>query len=180
MPQVTGNYLLKAVWTGNSDYPGANTTINFAVTPFEEESVFSVMSNSTLSGFSFNSTTKELSFTVTGPSGTAGYVKVTIAKSLVSSVQSVKVYLDGSQLNVAITEDADSWLLSFTYMHSMHKVRISLAANAGDAIFLGIEPWVWIASAIVIGTLLTVAVAFMRRRRGFQSISLAAQNQSDE
>jgi hypothetical protein len=57
---------------------------------------------------SFNSTSSELSFTITGPDNTAGYVKVTIAKSILSSVQNVKVYFDGSQLSVAITEDEDS------------------------------------------------------------------------
>jgi hypothetical protein len=62
-------------------------------------------------------------------------------------------------------------------MHSTHQVRISLAANAGGITFLGIAPWVWIASAIVIGALFTVGTAFMRRRRGFQGTGLAAQNQ---
>ena len=77
-------------------------------------------------------------------------MKVTIAKSLVSSVQDVEVYLDGSQLNVAITEDGDSWLLSFTYMHSTHDVRISLAANAATTTFLGSEFWIGIVVIVVV------------------------------
>jgi hypothetical protein len=109
---------------------------------------FSVESNSTVTELFFNSTSSELSFTVTGTSGNAGYVEVTIAKSLVSSVQNVKVYLDGSQLNVAITEDADSWLLNFNYMHSTHHVKISLATNAATTTV--IEYWMWIGVATVI------------------------------
>ena len=85
------------------------------------------------------------------------------------------MYLDGTQLNVAITEDADSWLLSFNYMHSTHKVMISLAANVAEPTLLD-EFWTWIAAAIVIGILLTVGGAFMRRRRGFQSTGLSEQN----
>jgi glycerol kinase len=77
-------------------------------------------------------------------------VKVTIAKSLVSSVQNVKTYLDENQLDVAITEDADSWLLSFTYMHSTHKVMISLATNAATTTFLDIENWIWVSVVIII------------------------------
>jgi len=144
--------------------------------PVPGQSFFFVESNSTITELFFNSTSSELSFTVSGESDTAGYVKVTIAKSLLSSVQNVKVYLDGKQLNVAITEDEDSWLLSFTYMHSTHKVMISLATNADDATFLGIAPWVWIASAIVIVALLTVGIAFMHRRR---RTSLATHTKSD-
>jgi hypothetical protein len=117
--------------------------------PVPDQSFFFVESNSTISELFFNSTSSELSFTVSGTSGTAGYVKFTIAKSLLSSVQNVKVYLDGSQLNVAITEDADSWLLSFTYMHSTHHVRISLATNTATTL-LGIEYWISIGVIIIV------------------------------
>ena len=136
--------------------------------PVPGQSFFFVESNSTVTDLFFNSTSSELSFTVTGPSGTAGYVKVTIAKSLVSSVQNVKAYLDGTQLDVTITSDADSWLLSFTYMHSIHHVKISFATNQGDAKFLGIDYWVWFVAATVAGALLIVGVALVRRRKGFQ------------
>jgi hypothetical protein len=119
------------------------------------QSSFSVESNSTVTNLFFNSTSSELSFTVNGTSGTAGYVKVTIAKSLVSSVQNVKAYLDGSQLDVEITSDEASWLLSFTYMHSTHNVRISLAANATATTFPGSEFWIdVVVIAVVVGVCL--------------------------
>jgi parallel beta-helix repeat protein len=140
------------------------------------QSYFSVESNSTVTELFFNSTSAELSFNVTGLSGTAGYVEITIAKSLVSSIQDVKVYLDGSQLSVAITEEGDAWLLKFTYMHSTHQVMVSLVADS-DPPTVGVESWVWVSSTIVIGVLLAVAVSFLYRRRLFQSTSLAEQNQ---
>jgi LPXTG-motif cell wall-anchored protein len=77
-------------------------------------------------------------------------VKITIAKSLVSSIQNVKAYLDGKQLDVSITSEEDSWLLSFTYMHSTHQVRVVLAAESSEATFLGIEYWTWIAVVVVV------------------------------
>lgn len=117
--------------------------------PVSGQSFFLVESNSTISALAFNSTSSELTFTVNGTSGTAGYVKVTITKSLVSSSQNVKVYLDGRQLDVEITSDKDYWLLIFTYTHSTHQVRISLA-KAAEATFLGIEYWILIAVVIVI------------------------------
>jgi len=126
MPSATGNYLVIAIWEGNSTYPSTDTTVNLAVTPFEEQNVFSVTSNSTVSELAFNSTSKELSFTVTGPSGTTGYVNVYIAKTLVENIADVKVYLDGDQLNYTITSIDDSWLLHFTYQHSTHTITISL------------------------------------------------------
>jgi parallel beta-helix repeat protein len=133
--------------------------------PVPGQSFFFVESNSTISELFFNSTSSELSFTVSGESGTAGYVKVTIAKSLVSSVQNVKVYLDGNQLNVAITEDADSWLLSFTYMHSTHHVQISFATNAATTTFLGIEYWMWIGVATIIVVMGTGLLVYFKKRK---------------
>jgi nitrous oxidase accessory protein NosD len=100
------------------------------------ESFFTVESNSTVSALAFNSTSSELSFTVSGPSNTTGYVKVTIAKSLVTNAENIKVYLDGNQLNYDVTSSADSWLLTFTYAHSKHNVMISLATNEAEEALL--------------------------------------------
>jgi hypothetical protein len=133
--------------------------------PVPGQSYFFVESNSTVSELFFNSTSSELSFAVSGTSGTAGYVKVTIAKSLVSSVQNVKVYLDGSQLDVAITSDEDSWLLSFNYMHSTHHVKISLASNAATTTFLGIEYWMWIGVATIIVVMGIGLLVYFRKRK---------------
>jgi hypothetical protein len=133
--------------------------------PVPDQSAFSVKSNSTVAQLFFNSTSSELSFTVIGPAGTAGYVKVTIAKSLVSSVQSVKVYLDGSQLNVAITEDVDAWLLSFTYLHSTHRVMISLATNPASTTFLSVENWVWIGMIIILVVVGAGLLFYFKKRK---------------
>ncbi len=133
-----------------ADSPTPTPTPAPSPIPVPGQSFFFVESNSTVSELFFNSTSSELSFIVSGPSGSAGYVKVIIAKNLVSSVQNVKVYLDGDELDVMITSDEDSWLLSFNYVHSIHHVRISLATNAATTAFLGIEYWIGIALVIII------------------------------
>jgi hypothetical protein len=132
--------------------------------PVPGQSFFFVESNSTVSALFFNSTSSELSFTVSGESGTAGYVKVTIAKSLLSSIQNVKVYLDATQLDVEITSDEDSWLLSFTYMHSTHHVRISLATNEATTTLLGIDNWIW-AGVIIIIVVVAAGLLFYFNKR---------------
>lgn len=173
---ASGTFTLKAECNGNAEYLGSSATTTLSFLPYENQQIFVLESNSTLSALAFNSTSLELSFTVSESSGTSGYVKVTIAKSLVSNAENIKVYLDGNQLSYEVTSNPDSWLLTFTYTHSTHHVTISLATDAGDTAFLGIEPWICIVAAIVIGVLLTVMVAFMRRRRGIQSTRLTAQN----
>jgi parallel beta-helix repeat protein len=110
-------------------------------------SFFTVDSNSTVSALAFNSTSLELSFTVNGTSGTSGYVKVTMAKSLIANVENIKVHLDGNPVNYNVTSNASAWLLTFTYGHSSHQIRISLAASTATMSFTGIMLWIAIGAA---------------------------------
>ncbi len=125
-PSVTGNYVLKAVWTGNLNYSSTSEIVNFAITPFEQQSVFSVTSNSTLSGLSFDSETKDLKFSTNGPSGSTGYVHIIIPKSLVADLSTLRVFLDNNELSYSSVSNADSWEISFTYQQSSHDLRIGL------------------------------------------------------
>lgn len=125
-PSSSGNYLLRALWAGNTDYLSANATINCVVTPFEEASNFLVSSNSTLSGLSFDSASKELSFSVVGADGTSGYVSVSIPKSLIVDISGIRVYLDGDELPYTVESQQDSWYISFSYHHSSHQVEIRM------------------------------------------------------
>lgn len=126
VPKVTGTFKIKAEWAGNATYWGASGNLTLSSLPFMNQYVFSVESNSTVSGLAFNATSSELGFTVSGPSGTKGYVKVSIAKSLVENVSDLKVYLDGSESEYSMTSVGDSWLLMFNYAHGSHQVVVNL------------------------------------------------------
>lgn len=125
-PSVTGNYVLKTVWNGNGEYGTTAEIVNFAITPFEDQSVFSVTSNSTLSGLSFDSETKSLSFSTNGPSGSTGYVNVIIPKALVADISTIGVFLDGNHITYNSASQSDAWTLSFTYQQSSHNLRVGL------------------------------------------------------
>ena len=165
LPSVTGNSLVKAIYEGDVDKLGASSEIvSLAVTNFAQEGIlFSVSSNSTVTSLAFNSTTSVLSFTVSGPSETTGYVKVTIAKSLISNPENIKVYLDGKQLTYEVTSNPDSWLLSFMYAHSTHRVSIDLAAGIVGTAFLGIEYWTLVGGAIA--TVISTSLFYFKKRK---------------
>jgi hypothetical protein len=160
---ASGTFTLKAEWNGNADYLGVRATTTLSSLPYDNQNFFHVESNSTVSALAFNSTSSELSFTVNGTAETAGYVKVTIAKSLVSNPENIKVYMDGKQLNYEITSNADSWLLSFTYKHSTHHVMISLAAKGAGGTLLSIESLAVI--AVVVGIAVAGVVGFIIWRK---------------
>ncbi len=129
LPSVTGNYVINATYAGDSTYPGASTVVNLVVTPYPVKNiqdVFSVASNSTVSDLAFNSTSGQISLTVSGPSGTTGYADIYISKSLVNDISNVKAYIDGTTINYTVSSTADSWILHFTYHHSTHEVTIHL------------------------------------------------------
>jgi len=118
--------LIKAALKDEGCVLADDAIVSLAVIPFADQYVFSVLSNSTLSDLFFNPTSKELSFIVSGPQGTAGYVNVTIAKSLIADVRELKVYVDGTEITYNVLPIGESWLLHFTYNHSARYVVINL------------------------------------------------------
>ncbi|MCW4047992.1 MAG: DUF2341 domain-containing protein [Candidatus Bathyarchaeota archaeon] len=90
---------------------------------------FSVISNSTISELAFNSASKILSFTVTGTSGTTGFTNVTMSKTLLSDIGTLKVYLDGNEINYSTTSTEYYWIIQITYPHSAHKVTVILDSS---------------------------------------------------
>ncbi|HEX9262666.1 MAG TPA: carboxypeptidase-like regulatory domain-containing protein, partial [Candidatus Bathyarchaeia archaeon] len=101
---ATGTLTLKAVWIENASYPETSNTTTLSFLPYNDQTVFFVESNSTVRTLAFFSTSSELSFAVSGPENTTGYVKATIAKSLISDAAETKVYVDGNLLGYILTE----------------------------------------------------------------------------
>lgn len=146
---ASGAFTLKVDWHGNENFTSATNTTTLSFLPIQNNQLLYVESNSTVTSLGFNSTTSELTFVASGPSGTAGYVKVRIAKSLVSNIENVKVFLDGNQLDYEVTSITDAWLLFFSYSHSTHQVSINLAASMNQTSFLDIQIWTWIIVVII-------------------------------
>jgi len=94
-----------------------------------DASSFNIESNSTVSAFSFDAGLPQVSFIVSGPDGTSGYVKITIAKTFMPTVDNMQVYLDGNPIGYSLDLNAHSWIVAFTYQHSSHQVTINSAAN---------------------------------------------------
>jgi hypothetical protein len=117
-----------------------------------EQNEFNIESNSTVSALSFNGTSSEISFTVNGTKGTTGYVKATISKNFMPNGENIKVYLDESPINSSITSNFDSWVITFTYQHSTHQVRINQMQNNNSApSYFGYLPY--IAAGVIVALL---------------------------
>ncbi len=129
---ATGIFMVRASWEGDYPFLGQEAIRMLSVAPYEEEYMFSVSSNSTLSELAFNSASSELSFTATGEDGTTGYVKAAVAKELVSNIADLKVYLDGNNLVYTVTSSDSSWILNFVYAHSTHNIVINLGELNGE------------------------------------------------
>jgi hypothetical protein len=107
--------------SGNSTQPTQITSSTY----------FSIESNSTISNLFFNSTNSQLSFTVSGPSGTTGFAKVTIAKTLMPK-GNLQVYMDGNPISSSEDSNGSYWIVTFTYHHSTHQVTIKNGTQAGN------------------------------------------------
>jgi len=150
MPSARGNYIIRAVLEP-SIWIGRELFWNLAVTSFENQYVFSVLSNSTVSDLVYDSTRRELRFTVSGQPGTMGYSSVTIAEDLAPGITDVNVYLDDDRLTYTHKFINDSWLLHFTYSHSIpHTVTIYLRSPT--------TLWVVLAGVLTIGIFIVIVL----------------------
>jgi len=140
-PPTKSNYLLKAEYPGSPRYLKTSTIVNFEATSSQEQQMFSIQTNSTLSAFSFRSTNNELIFSVSGPTGSAGYIRVYIPKMLIGNISDLRVYLNGEALSYIAESVGDSWLVFFSYYHSVHTVSISLGPTLSQS--PSNEPSIW-------------------------------------
>ena len=80
-----------------------------------------------MANLSFDSANAQLSFSVTGLSGTMGYADVCVSKSLVENVSAIQAYIDGNPVAYTVTSTEDSWILHFYYHHSSHNIMFDLS-----------------------------------------------------
>jgi hypothetical protein len=130
LPTATGNFIIKAEYTGNATYLPSTDTKNISVVRGTAQSLLYAESNSTLSSIDINSTSNEVSFTVSGSSGTTGYVKFLISKTLLPNATELEVYLDGQLIGYEIAPIGDLQSLYFDYGHSTHTVNMKLSVAA--------------------------------------------------
>jgi hypothetical protein len=123
-----GYYQVKATWAGNSTYPETSVSVILIVKGFGNL-ITEFSSNSTITGLNFNSSTRVLSFSAEGPSGTKGYVKITLEQDPTFNPQDISVLLDGQPIEYAITSTNQSWVLDITYTHSIHNIVVNFNAE---------------------------------------------------
>jgi parallel beta-helix repeat protein len=83
-----------------------------------------VVSNSTVSDFSFNHENTLIQFNVEGETETTGFCNVTIPRNLLETEDNWTVLVDGDSITSTVTEDATDTYLYFTYNHSSKTVEI--------------------------------------------------------
>jgi parallel beta-helix repeat protein len=83
-----------------------------------------VVSNSTVSDFSFNHENTLIQFNVEGETETTGFCNVTIPKDLLETEDKWTVLVDGASVTPTVNEDKTNTYLYFTYNHSSKIVEI--------------------------------------------------------
>jgi hypothetical protein len=161
---ATRGCTIEASWQGNETVAGTEADVCLETTLPDKKQVFSVISNSTITGLTYNGTTRTLSFDLTGPSGTTAYTNIVVPKDLTGDINSLHVYLDQSIVYYTANSSEDSWLLHFTYQQSSHQVTVYLSSPAQPFLEtpLGIMA---LASVIIVISIGATYVAMRRRRQ---------------
>jgi len=82
-----------------------------------------VFSNSTITAFHCNETWKEITFSVTGTTGTYGSTTVVVPKSIINGTK-VMVLIDNMPSPYSISKNATHNFIHFTYQHSTKNIKI--------------------------------------------------------
>jgi parallel beta-helix repeat protein len=112
-------------------------------------SVF-VLSNSTVSDFSFSPESALIQFDVEDENDTTGFCRVIVPKGLLSTEDNWTVLVDGTSVNTTINEDKTRTYLYFIYNHSIKTVEIIGTEAIPEFPSWTILPLFLIASIIVI------------------------------
>jgi hypothetical protein len=165
LPPAPGNYVINATYWGSSMYSLVFTAVNVLVTPStgnQTQNVFSVESNSTVTALAFNSESQQLSLSVTGESGTIGYVDVYIAKNLIVNVSAVQAYIDGNAISYTVSSNGDLWVLHLSYHHSSHNIMFNL--KGAETVSVPEMPQATLPLVIVALFVITVVAVTVQRR----------------
>jgi len=111
-----------------------------------------IISNSTVSDFSFNPESALVRFNVTGEAGTTGFCRVTIPKDLLHTEDEWTVMINDKPVTPTVNEDANSSYLYFTYEHNTKTIKI-----IGTTAIPEFPSWI-ILPLFMVATLLTVIV----------------------
>jgi len=111
-------------------------------TPYEVD----IVSNSSITNFSYDAANRRLTFDVTGESGTAGFSRVTIPKNLMwcDDLNEWIITVGGTLTVRTIIESGDYTYIYFIYTHSMKTVKIhsthATSVEVHDIAVINVEP----------------------------------------
>ncbi len=165
---ASGVFMLKAESPASSEYNQATAVVNLAIEATlegnNEESVFTVTSNSTITQLDFKSETSELSFVASGETGTKGYVTVNIPKTLISDISTLRVYLDNNEVTFTSAQDSDAWVITISYSHSTHKIVMDLSNTQNQSNQQSI-PWTIICGGVATAIIAAVAIVTLLKKK---------------
>jgi hypothetical protein len=168
---ASGIFLFKAECAAGTGYNQATSIVNFAIEPAltdnDGETVFTMTSNSTISQLDFKSETSELSFVASGDTNTKGYVSVNIPKTLISDISNLKVYLDGSEVTFNCAQETDSWTITITYSHSIHRIVMALSSNPNQN-QQSTNQWIFIGASIIALAIVSATIVAVLNKKRFK------------
>jgi hypothetical protein len=162
---ASGTFTIRAEWVGNATISKLANATSLSIMPFDSNSIFYLESSSNVSGLNFDSSSNSLRFSVSGPSGTTGYAKVTLPKTVVGDSSSITVLLDGVSQNYSLTSSQNALIILFTYTHSSHQIVILLANLIPEFTHSLLLPLLFLTPALLFGAILFKSRKIIKLRR---------------
>ena len=160
--ELNGTYYLNVEYSGNQTISGSSNSDSVNLVSVSGKYVLSVSSSSTVSGFAFNATKNELTFSVSGEAGTTGHARIVLPSGLIADSTKITVKVDGLTKSYVIVPVTGGWALDIAYNHSTHSVIVGLGELPSEN---AIDFTLVIAVCLVAVVVVVVAILLMVRKK---------------
>ncbi|XHH08365.1 MAG: hypothetical protein ACFCUE_12440 [Candidatus Bathyarchaeia archaeon] len=128
--------------------------------------------NSTISEPLFNRTSSAVTFNITGPSNTSGFIWCKISPNLIPDSnylrENVKVFVDSNQINYMHSFNDGGCELYFNYTHSNHEIVISLPKE--NWTIFGVNPLIVATLLIAVVPLIALIMLYHRKTKVIEDL----------
>ena len=151
-------------------------TVQATVTSTNSTYSVQYVGNATLSDLTItpipSDSTTQVTFTITGQSGTSGFVNITLPKSMIPLGNTPSVYIDGQlSANQGFSQDGTNYYVWFTTHFSTHQVKITFVTPTPTITPSPTPPptsntlWYVVTIVVVVAVVVAAAGLMLSRRR---------------
>jgi peptide/nickel transport system substrate-binding protein len=160
--ELNGTYFLRVEYLGNQTISSSSRTVSMSLESVSDRYMMSVCSASTVSNFAYNASKNELTFALSGETGTTGHARIVVPSGLVGDLSKLTLKVDGLAKDFQVSQVTGGWAIDIAYNHSAHQITVNLGELPSEG---GLDSAMIIAFGMVAAVIVVILVLIVLRKR---------------